>query len=221
MRLYRLAILAGVELALMLLVSAWAWFQLADDAQIAIHWGLSGSADSFAPKAIGLFMLPALVGFEAAILLLIPRFDPRRGHLELSSTAWVGIGGAALAFMGVIHLAIVASALGADIEMGRVATVSIGVLFAVIGNYLGKTRSNWFLGIRTPWTLSSERSWLLTHRLGSRLFIGLGLMGVVLGLVAGPDVGLVALMLSVLAVVALLFVYSYFAWRDDADRVQA
>jgi uncharacterized membrane protein len=118
----------------------------------------------------------------------------------------------------VVHAAVVASVLGATFDMGRVFGVTIGGLFLVIGGFLGKTRSNWFMGIRTPWTLSSERSWALTHRLGGRLFMAAGLLSVVLALVASAEVVFYALLPAAGVAAIVPIVYSYFVWRDDPDK---
>jgi uncharacterized membrane protein len=99
-----------------------------------------------------------------------------------------------------------------------VALISCGAMFVVIGNFLGKTRSNWFFGIRTPWTLSSDRSWTLTHRLGGWLFIGTGLAVIVATALLGPDISLWIMLGLLLTGVVGLFAYSYVAWRDDPAR---
>jgi uncharacterized membrane protein len=88
----------------------------------------------------------------------------------------------------------------------------------VIGNFLGKTRSNWFMGIRTPWTMSSELSWTKTHRLGGRLFLAAGLLSIVLGLVTNAQVVFFALLPSIAVAAVVPIVYSYFVWRDDPER---
>ena len=89
----------------------------------------------------------------------------------------------------------------------------------IIGNYLGKVRSNFFFGIRTPWTLSSERSWNRTHRLGGRLFFGLGLVAVVTPIF--PWAGVVALAVGVPVAIVFLVIYSYFQARPPSSTATA
>ncbi len=93
----------------------------------------------------------------------------------------------------------------------------LGAFFILIGNLLGKIRPNWFLGICTPWTLSSKRAWTKTHRLGGWLFIACGLVFMVNGLVRAPwsSYAAVAALLCTRCVVA---VYSYLVWRGDPDK---
>lgn len=216
-----LLIVGGVIVVVMLAVSAVAWPQIPDDAQVPIRWGLGGEPDGFGPKWVALLLLPALLVPLTALLAFIPSIDPRRDNLERSMPAYVAIVGTALAFLGAVHVGIVWSALGNDLDIGRIVGIGVGLLFVVIGNFLGKTRSNWFMGIRTPWTLSSERSWTRTHRLGGRLFVLVGVLAAVVSLA-----GVLPLLLGVVLggttiMVVVLFAYSYLVWRDDPDRASA
>ena len=218
MKLRPLTIVIVASVAGMLAASAWAWGRIPDGAQIPIHWGLDGQPNGWAPKWVGLLLTPGLGVVLGGVFLTIPRFDPRREHLVASTRAWVAITGAAMLLLLAVHVLVIALTLGAKIDLGRLLGVGMGLMFVVIGNFLGKTRSNWFMGIRTPWTLSSERSWTRTHRLGGRLFIALGLLSVVLGLLASAEVVFYAILPGLGIATVGLVVYSYFAWRDDPDK---
>ena len=103
-------------------------------------------------------------------------------------------------------------------EFVRFVIAGCGVLFFVKGNYLPKTRQNWFLGIRTPWTLSSEYAWEKTHRLAGRLFM-IGGVICVIGAFMVDGIWLVAMMLATILPAALISVaYSYFVWRSAPDK---
>lgn len=218
MKIRRLVIIGGALVLAMLAVSAWAWPQIPGDAQIPIHWGPSGEADGFGPKWVGLLGLPLVSAGVLALLVALPRIEPRRQNLERSSTAYVAIGIAVLAFMGVLHAFAVMAALGSEANVVRIVELGVGILFVVIGNYLGKTRSNWFFGIRTPWTLTSERSWTRTHRLGGYLFIGLGVVFILAALILAPEAFVWLLLIGIFGSIAVLFGYSYLAWRSDPER---
>lgn len=218
MKLRPLAILVVASVVAMLAISAWAWGRIPDGAQIPIHWGFDGQPNGYGPKWVGLLLTPALGAVMGAAFLVIPRLDPRRDHLVASSRAWVAITGSSMLLLVVVHATIVAAVLGARFDVGRVLGIGIGSLFVVIGNFLGKTRSNWFMGIRTPWTMSSELSWTKTHRLGGRLFLAAGLLSIVLGLVTSAQVVFFALLPSIAVAALVPIVYSYFVWRDDPER---
>ncbi len=218
MKLRPLVIVGSAAVIGMLILSAWAWPQIPDGAQVPIHWGIDGTPDGYGPKWVGLLGIPILTALVVALLLVIPRFEPRRANLERSATAYVAVGIAITLFVTALHVAAVLAALGEDINLGMVASIGIGLAFVVMGNYLGKTRSNWFFGIRTPWTLSSDLSWTRTHRLGGIAFMAVGLLVIVTALVAGPSVAIWVLLGGMAASIVGLLPYSYLVWRSDPDR---
>lgn len=218
MNLRPLVIVGSAAVIGMLILSAWAWPQIPDGAQVPIHWGIDGTPDGYGPAWVGLLGIPILTALAVGLLLAIPRFEPRRANLERSATAYVAVGIALTLFVTALHVAAVLAALGEDVNLGMVASIGIGLTFIVMGNYLGKTRSNWFFGIRTPWTLSSDRSWTQTHRLGGLAFMAVG-FGVILAvLVGGPTVAIWVMLGGLAATGAGLVVYSYLVWRGDPDR---
>ena len=117
-----------------------------------------------------------------------------------------------------VHAATISSLLG-FIQVNPINLVSLflALLLIVIGNYLGKVRSNFLFGIRTPWTLSSDLSWNKTHRLGGKLFVLAGIVGLI-GQVVPGDNALFILLGTMIPAVILMVVYSYLVWRDDPDR---
>jgi uncharacterized membrane protein len=210
---------SAVVIGAMLLVGAWAWLQLPADAQVPIHWGPDGQPDDWAGKTIGLLLMPLVATGIAVLFWLIPKIEPRRTNLERSATAygaiWVGV----LLLLGGLQLLIVAAAMGAAFDMTQLVFVGTGVLFIVIGNYLPKVRPNYMVGIRTPWTLTSDSSWTRTHRMGGRLFVVEGVAFVLLGLTGVSGVPLVAILLLAIAVLLVFtFAYSYRVWKSDPER---
>ena len=163
--------------------------------RVPTHWNLRGEADGWGGPGAA-FLFPAIATGTVLLMMLLPRIDPRRanwekfrGELRLFVTVLV------LVFAWIQAVAL-GAALGWNVDTGRAVMGGVGVLLAVIGNYLPRIRSNWFLGIRTPWTLSSERVWRDTHRIGGRAFVlgggAMGLAGVVSGAFArGLSVGAV------------------------------
>lgn len=216
------AIFSTVVVAGLLALSAWAWFQLPADAEIPIHWGADGQADGYAPKTIGLFLMPLLTAGVAVLFWLIPVIEPRRAHIEKSGKAFGAMAIGVVILLAAIDVLTVAAALGADLDMTLVVFVGIGALFIVIGNYLPKVRSNYLVGIRTPWTLTSERSWDRTHRLGGRLFMLEGIVLVLLGLIRPPSGILIGTIVGgIVILLVVLFGYSYRVWKTDPARQDA
>lgn len=210
---------SAAAVAAMTLLSAWAWTQLPAGAQVPIHWGIDGQVDGYAPKEVGLLLLPIVAVAIAVLLAFIPRFEPRRANLERSGKAYGAIWFTVIALLGGFHVLAVAAALGNDFDISRLVLIGAGVLFVVIGNYLPKVRPNYLMGIRTPWTLTSDVSWVRTHRVGGRLFVIEGLVLIALGLLDLPaELLVVAIVGAIVILLIVVFVYSYQVWKRDPGR---
>lgn len=218
MNLRPLAIAAFVAIVLMLVAAAWGWGQVPAGTQVPIHWGLDGRPDGYAPKEIAFFVLPAVAGGLTVVLTLLPRVEPRSANLARSSSAYIQVGVAVLVVLTIIQVATVLAAVGRPVDVSLVVGLTVGGLFVVLGNVLGKVRSNFIFGVRTPWTLASDRSWNKTHRLVGRLFVLLGLGVVVAGLL-GSYVALFATLIGGIVLILVVgCVYSYRVWRNDPDK---
>jgi uncharacterized membrane protein len=213
----KLLVASAVVLAAMLAATVWAWAVLPEGARVPIHFNIDGHADNYGSKAFGLFMAPAIVALVTALFAVLPRIEPRRRHLMQSSklyaVVWLGVVG----MLAIVHAQIVLVATGLYQGSIQIPLVAVGILFIVLGNYLGKTRSTFFMGIRTPWTLSSELSWQKTHRLGGRLFVALG-VAMIVTTFAAPKLLLPVILVGVLGTTLTVTVYSYFVWRNDPNR---
>lgn len=181
--------------------------------QVPTHFDLSGDPDDWMDRFPGAFLLPAIAAGIYLLLFALRRIDPRRAHYaRFEDTYWVILNGLAL-MLAVMQGLSLGLALGWPIDMGRAITVTMGLLFVGLGNYLPRIRSNWWIGIRTPWTLESEAVWRETHRVGGWTFVAAGLVLVAAGvfLPAGPREWVSGIALAV--GVAVPLVYSYLAYR--------
>lgn len=205
-----LLLLASIALAV------WSW-QAAPD-QIPTRWSFEGEVLSHGSKN-WLLLGPAVAVLIYVGLLVAPRIDPgRANYAQFAGTYYVlrlAITLALTALFGVFALA----ARGVIGDLGLVIGILVGLLLIVIGNFMGKIRPNFFVGIRTPWTLTSKRAWVKTHRLGGWVFIAFGVLilasGVLPGAIRFAPLGVLG------AAVAIgLAIYSYLIWRTDPDRVE-
>jgi uncharacterized membrane protein len=204
-----------VMLAAMFAMAAATWSGAPE--RIPVHWDLSGQPDRFGGKLEGLLGLPLVALGIYALLLALPRIDPRRAHYDsfrvvyaVLRTALVGLFFAIAVFT---HLWI----RGHTIDVNRFVPVLVGLLVLIVGGCLPRLQSNWFVGVRTPWTLSSEESWRRTHRLAGRLFVAAGAIIIVLSLL-WPHAGVWVISCTVVPAVVASVVSSYFVWRDDPAR---
>ena len=215
----RLVWLSAAVIAVMLAMAAWAWVQLPAGADVPIHWGADGTVNGTAPKTIGLLLLPLLATGVAIVLAFLPRFEPRRANLERSGKAYGAVWVAVLLLLAGIQALVVATALGATVDISRLTLFGIGLLYLVIGNYLPKVRPNYMMGIRTPWTLTSDLAWAKTHRIGGRLFVLEGLVFIAMGIVGvSPEALLVVLIAGIVLLLVVLFAYSYQVWKTDPAK---
>ncbi len=180
------------------------------------HWNLRGEVDGWSSRPIGAFLMPLMALGIYLLLRVLPRIDPRRKNYARFTGAYETMILAVVATVVAIHGAVLAAALGMPVAMERLLPLIVGVLFIVIGNVLPRARSNWFFGIRTPWTLSSERVWTRMHRVGG---VAVALAGLTIAAAAFTPqrvsmvlLGGVPLLLAVWA-----FGYSYLLWRREQD----
>lgn len=222
MRLGRAVALGALVVVGELLVSAWGWLTIPAGTQIPTHWGIDGRPDGWTPKEPGLLLLPAVTLLLTLLLVVLPRFEPRRRNLARSSGAYRIVVVGIVVLMGGLHFVAVLAAAGTPIEMGRVVSFGVGILFALIGNVLGKVRSNFMFGIRTPWTLASDLAWNRTHRFLGRIWVAGGLVLALLALLGASGPVLAGwLLVSILLSTIVAVVYSYRVWKDDPDRQPA
>ena len=199
-------------------VTLFAWAKVPSDAQIPIHWNVQGEVDDYGSKTFGLLIGPSMILFLSILLAIIPRIEPRIENLRQSQKAYKVVWGFIVIFMLGLHLITTSAALGQSINMATMMSFAMSVLFMAIGNYMGKIRSNFMFGIRTPWALSSEVSWNKTHRLGGRLFFFIGLIVFVSAFFQRGDLSFGLMIGGLFITLILTFSYSYWVWKQDEER---
>ncbi len=181
---------------------------------MASHWGFSGETNGYLPKIWGLFLVPLISAGLAPLLLLIPRIDPLKENIERFRETYEHFIAILLLFLLYISLLVIAWNLGIRFNLAQLLSPAFGVLLYACGVLIGKAKRNWFIGIRTPWTLSSENVWDRTHAVGGLLFriagvlalLGAIIPGIVWFLIIGP----------ILFISIYLVVYSYREFRKES-----
>lgn len=207
-------LISVVVVLMMVGLSAWAWVQLPADASIPVHWNAAGQVDRYGGKAEGLLLLPAVVVGVLVLFNVIRYIDPLRVNIERSGQAYRAVLLGTLFFMAVLHVGAVLSAVGYPINIGLLAAPAVGLMFIVMGNYMGKIRRNYMFGVRTPWTLASELSWNKTHRLSGKLFVLSGVL-VILASLWSSVWAFYVMMATILGTVLFTMIYSYWVWKSD------
>ena len=139
--------------------------------QVPIHWNMAGEVDNYGSRATAAFLFPAIVLGMYLLFIVLPYIDPKKERYAQFRKVYHVFKTFIIFFMVAIYFVASLNALGYKIPVGLWTPALVGLLFIIIGNYMSKIKSNWFIGIRTPWTLSSEEVWNKTHRLGGKVFI--------------------------------------------------
>ncbi len=198
--------------ALAVAVSIWAYPQLPPT--VATHWNLRGTPDGFSSRAMAVSIIPIVILLMMGLFRVLPRLDPRReNYSRFIGTYWL-ICNAIIAFMLIAHGMIIASGLGYSLNIDRLMPIGLGLLFVILGNFFTRVEPNWFVGIRTPWTLSSDTVWRKTHRTGGWLMV-LGGFAVAACAFLPHGAFLPLFIAAILVMVVIPIVQSYILWKRE------
>jgi len=201
--------------ALAVAVSLWAYPQLPPT--VATHWNVRGEADGFSSRLVAVSIMPLVILGMTGLFNVLPRLDPRRANYgKFIGTYWL-IANAVILFILIGHGMIVATGLGYPVKIGRTMPIGVGLLFIVLGNYLTRVEPNWFVGIRTPWTLSSDTVWRKTHRTGGWLMV-LGGAAIAACAFFPPAAFLPLFIAAILLMAVIPIVQSYILWKREQGR---
>lgn len=207
---------SALLLAVMLSVSLWGQVNIPDDARLAVHWGINGQANGFAGKTKALWMLPSLAFGLTLLFVFLPRIEPRRAReiatFPLYHAAWLGV----MALLTALHAAILLQGAGGTAVPTWLAAAGCGALLMLVGNYLGKTRPNFFIGVRTPWSLSSDYAWDKANRLTGLVLFITGLLTLLL--VPWHRLAFICILAGCIVSAIVGMLSSYFFWRRDPSR---
>ena len=168
------------------------------------------SPTRFTPKPWGPFVLPLLIVGVFLLFLAFPRISPRGYRVERFQDVFEITQVALLALLFFVNILVLLAGLGAPVPVHGAARAGTGLLFVVLGNLMGKSTKNFFFGIRTPWTLTSDEVWLRTNRLGGKLVVLAGLALLASSLLGS---GAVWFLVTIPVAVGIPMVYSYVLYR--------
>jgi uncharacterized membrane protein len=211
MKLIRLAIVAALLIIFVLTI---AMYPAVPD-RVVSHWNAAGQADGYMSKLWGLGLIPLIMTGFVALLAVLPRIDPYKKNYEKFGDYYEGFILLFVLFMLAIQVQIILWSTGYQISPNLTFPILIGILFIYIGFLLGHAEQNWFVGIRTPWTLSSETVWKKTHEIGGKLFKIAGVIAFA-GVLAG-EYAMWFILVPALAVAVFTVAYSYFEFQKELN----
>lgn len=183
--------------------------------EMASHWNAQGEADAHMPKFWGLFLFPSVLVGLSLLFIAIPVIDPLKENIEKFRGYYDGFVVLFFLFMLSVYFQMILWNLGMEISPNLTLPIGLGLLFFYIGILCENAKRNWFIGIRTPWTLSSERVWEKTHKIGGKLFKIAGAIAFA-GLLFRSHALFLALVPAILAA-AYAVVYSYIEYQKEAQ----
>jgi uncharacterized membrane protein len=188
------------------------WSSLPEE--LPVHWNFAGESDDYGPR----YIIPLLNIALYLFLIIVPKIDPRKKNYTIFSSSYYKLRLVLILFFSLLFFLVMYNAIYSPVDFGKIMPAGFLFLFAILGNFMGTIRSNYFVGVRTPWTLNNEEVWRKTHYLAGKLWFYAGLAG-----------GIIILFLNklyveyfalILLVVMLLIptVYSYIYYRKLETR---
>lgn len=181
--------------------------------KMASHWNAQGQVDGYMPKFWGLFLMPFILVGLALLFVAISRIDPLKANIEKFRKYYDGFIILFLIFMVSLYAQVILWNIGIKISPNATLPIWFGLLFFYFGILFENVKQNWFIGIRTPWTLSSKRVWDKTHKIGGKLLKVAGVIAFV-G-VFFPSYALFFILIPLLSVTAYTIVYSYLEYQKE------
>lgn len=198
-----LLVIAGVAL------SVWAYPLLPE--RVPTHWDLAGNVDGYSSRLFAVSFIPCIVAVGWFLMLVLPVISPRGFRLEDSTSAFYVCTLAVIALLVVMNFVFLRAAMTGGAPSLTLVFVSIGVLLTVVRSFLGRLRKNFWIGVRTPWTLANDEVWRRTNKLAGRLFVAGGIAVVIASFFGAAVVPVLIAVVGIAALVSIL--YSYVLYR--------
>jgi len=183
-------------------------------AQVPSHWNIRGEVDAYSGPFGAAFLVPLMMVGMYLMFLFLPYLDPKKDQYGEFAKVYHNFKDLILVFLFILQFLTGINGLGYTMNIGFLVPIMVGALFMVLGFLLQNVKMNWFLGIRTPWTMSSETVWNKTHKLSSPVLMVAGLLMAVTAFV--PErAKIVLFILSIALIILALPIYSYILYAQE------
>jgi uncharacterized membrane protein len=190
--------------------------------QVPTHWNIKGEVDSRMPRDQAwkvLLLMPGAMALIVGLTLVLPWLSPKGFNPERFHATYYFIMGVVVLLMAYLDAVILVASMEWKIDIGRWLLGGLFLFFAVLGNVMGKIRRNFWVGVRTPWTIASETVWNQTHRLAGWLWVAAGIAGFV-GSLAGVPMPVCIGVLVLAAVVPVLYSLILYKKLERSGRLK-
>lgn len=181
--------------------------------QVPTHWNMQGEVDDYSSKLFNAVLMPGIILFIYITLVVTPKIDPKKENYKKFTGMYFIIVIATILLLIAVQIITTVIALGYDINISIIASELVGVLFIVIGNYLPRARQNFFVGVKTPWTLMNELVWDKTHRLSSKVFVIAGIV-FMLSVFLPATIQIYVILATIVSLVIIPIVSSYIFYKQ-------
>ena len=184
---------------------------------LATHWNLHNQPNGYSPKWTLFLVGPGLMAFMMLLMYVLPWLSPKNFEVDSFRSTYLQIMLMLVCMMAYLYAVTLWAGLGHSVDVGRAIAGGICLIFALLGNLMGKVRRNFYIGVRTPWSLASERVWNATHRLAAKTLVAGGLLGLALTAAGlnGLSVVVVILAAAIVPVVYSLVFYKQLERRGE------
>lgn len=176
------------------------------------HWGVNGNIDSWLNKNVAVVLFPLLTLAVYFLMTVMPIFDPLRENYSKFAMPYFWFRTATVLFLSLLYFYSLWVALGGELNVVYFIVPVLALYFVLLGFFLPKVKKNYFIGIRTPWTIHSEKVWDMTHMFGEKVFVGTGVLSLFSVLV--PEFAFFIFISLVLLASCAVVVYSYYAFKE-------
>ena len=204
-------------LLIILVLSSVVYFYNNLPERVATHWNYAGEVDAYGSGQTQAIAIPLMILGMYLLFLLMPYLDPKKERYEQFSKVYHIFKAMMIGLLTIVYFVVCLNGLGYNLPVGVIIPGLIGLLFIVIGNYMAKLKLNWFVGIRTPWTMSSEEVWNKTHRFGGKMFILAGLL-MIAGIVVPNSWKLAVFIITMILLLGGTIGYSYLAYLQEKNK---
>ncbi|MBD7966379.1 SdpI family protein [Fictibacillus norfolkensis] len=201
-------------IALSVLIGVFAYPYLPD--QMPMHWNINGEVDGYWDKQYAAFFPPLLMIVLMALFIFMPRIDPKKENYKKFSGSYTIFITIMNVFFLLLQSMTISYGLGVNIDISLVVNLGIGLLFIILGNYLPRIKHNYFIGVRTPWTLANEKTWRKTHQLSGKLFVVAGILLVAISFLPGIY-KFTGMLVVVVATVLISTIASYIFYNQNKN----
>lgn len=212
MKKIRLFDLISLVIILFVALSAY-YFNTILPEQVVTHWDFNGQPNGWGDKSILVLFIPFLIIGIYILFRFLPRLDPKKENYIKFDSVYHAFKLMMIIFLAIIYYIVVYINLGYSLPISDIMVWMVGILFIIIGLLIKNVKQNWFMGIRTPWTLSNPEVWRKTHLMARKVFIAGGIAFFFMPY-ASPTQVPVIFTLVIIFIVGGSFAYSYYVYRQ-------